>query len=176
MDRREVLHRLTGDRRDLAVECLIFPVKARPKFEWMGSVWLWVGGRVLGGPCAEEMLVIGLDALGEVAAETGHREQDLLGNATPEEALAAVQWARYGDDEPQLLQRFPNRESLEIYEVFPRRAGPFFEGWQACLLEHGGRERLVWKEREWPRTWERTFSIGQFKSVVEEMRRWYDEI
>ncbi len=156
-----------GDRRIFAVE-FEFELRQGISLEdiW-GCVWLWAGGHCIGQTWEMEIVQFGLKALRETADDKAPRISHLLSSMPASEALDLVMWARYGDDNANFERLAGSRESLEQFEVLPRRTGPFFDGWQAILIEEGATEKFVFRKsgRE---TFELTWANGLFKRTVQD--------
>lgn len=161
-----------GSRWQFAIECEISPDAQKPYNEWLGSVWLWVGGKLVGDPAVVEICAVALDTLLEAAEETGKRSSTLLSSLPAGRALDLVLWARYGDDDEEQESLVPDRDALVQFEILPRRGGPFFDQWQAIIIEEENCERFIFREIgrrvneiQWPR--------GEFRRVVSECKEWF---
>jgi hypothetical protein len=160
-------NRRIGNRWKFALEFEIHGSPPSVWNEWWGSLWLWAEGHVVGKPSESEMISIGLESLQEAAGEAGTRVSDLLSAQSPKEALEMVLWARYGDSDPAMAKTVGNEKSLFPFEILPRRTGPFFDGWEAILLEEGAKERFIYRQQGadvvevvWP--------LGTFRDVISE--------
>ena len=167
-----VLNRRIGNRWALAVEFDGVPDRPRAWNDWWGSLWLWVGGQLVGNPPVTEMLVVGLDALCEAAADDRTQASAMTIHVTAKHALDAVMQARYGNDSPNGLGVAD--DDLFALEILPRRTGPFFEGWEAILLDQGASERFIYRtdggqirEAVWPK--------GTFSTVTRRARNEFEE-
>jgi Immunity protein 42 len=158
--------RRVGNRRLFAVE-FEFDAGASPKVwnEWFGSLWLWIDGHLVGNPLESEMISIGLESLKEAATETGTRRRELLSTNDPNEALDLIMWARYGDESSPKGKLVEDEHSLFPFEILPRRTGPFFDGWEAILIEEDDVERFIYRQRETPVT-EVPWPLGTLREVV----------
>jgi hypothetical protein len=57
--------------------------------------------------------------------------------------------ARYGGDhDPPVTACATSDETLFPLEILPRRTGPFFDGWEAILLDVGSEERFIYRDAE----------------------------
>jgi hypothetical protein len=157
-----------GNRWSFAVEFEASGERPRVWNEWWGSLWLWVGGQVVGRPFEIEMVMSGFDPLLESLYESGQKPENptssLLASMPADDALDLVMWSQYGDDEPPTP--FAGEQSLlSAHEVLPR-GSPFFDGWKAILIPAGSQERFIFcqegghaKEAKWP--------SGTFRSIVQ---------
>ena len=130
----------------------------------------------MGAPFETEIILIGLDSLYEAAREDRNVASPVLAPCSAMEALEAVMNARYGSHDLSALKG-PTRseEDLLSAEVLPRRIGPFFDGWEAVLLEGIGKERFIYRSggrnvigASWP--------IGTFRDVIVEARMEFERI
>jgi hypothetical protein len=159
-----------GNRNKFALE---FELHENPREiwnEWWGNLWLWVDGRIVGRPSEYEMVFTGLDSLTETAAETGTRVSPIVSARSAKEALEMVMWARYGDPDPVLEKIVGAEELLFSFEVLPRLTGPFFDDWEAILVEEETNERFIYRERK-SEIVEVSWPLGTFSTVVNESRR-----
>lgn len=165
-----------GNRWTFAVEFEIHGDRPAAWNEWWGSLWLWVEGRLVGRPDETEMVLTGLDSLQESASEERIPASSILSTYDSKEALDAVMWARYGGDGPSPL-KFPtkNEEGLFSLEVLPRRTGPFFDGWEAILLEQAGTQRFVYRQ-EGGDVVEAVWPHGTFSHVVGDARAEFESL
>jgi hypothetical protein len=143
--------------------------------EWYGSLWFWVDGKVVGNPLETEMVTVGMDSLSEAATETGSRSRTLLPRCGDKEALEIVLAARYGRGEPTSSGAQQDEDFLYPFEILPRRTGPFFDGWEAILVEEESRERFVYRKEGsglshaiWP--------LGTFRDAVREARNEFEKL
>lgn len=157
--------RRVGNRRVFAVEFEFEPQRGISLDDAWGCVWLWAGGRCIGRTWELEIVQFGLKSLREAADDKAQRISRLLSSMAAAEALDLVMWARYGDDDPKLESLVGSRENLEQFEILPRRTGPFFDGWQAILIEEGNAERFVFR-RSGQELFEITWANGLFRSTV----------
>ncbi len=160
------LNRRTGDRRIFAVEFEIELDQVRSPNEWYGCLWLWVDGRCVGESQEVEMVSIALEHLVAAAQETGSRSNRKLSSLPADEALNLVIWAAYGDDSLKLEQQLAeSRQSLAKFDILPTSAGPFFDSWEATLIELGDEERFIYR-RDGEAVREAKWRLGTFKDVV----------
>ena len=158
-----------GDRRVLAVEFEIFPDLPSAPNELWGSLWLWVEGVLVGRPNETEMLQIAFESLRESARDDRGQASHVLSACSPIEALEAVMRARYGVQPGYSAEtvRLNDDEILFSVEVLPRRTGPFFDGWEAILLDKGSREHFIYRQDEMAVV-EAAWPIGTFARVIDE--------
>ncbi len=156
-----------GDRWTFAIE---FEGIGDPPIlwnEWWGSLWLWVDGQVVGRPSEFEMVMTGFDSLVESALQT---RTGLSGPLQPSvdagKALELVMWATYGSDDRPPGDFVGDPSALTRYEVLPRLTGPFFDGWEAVLIEADQEERFIFRQ-EGADVREALWPSGTFRSVVQ---------
>jgi hypothetical protein len=156
-----------GDRWTFAIEFEGIGDPPKAWNEWWGSLWLWVDGHVVGRPSEIEMVMTGFDSL------VGSAQQTRTGLSTPlqlsvaaEEALDLVMWARYGSDDRAPGSFVGDPSALKRYEVLPRLTGPFFDGWEAVLIEAAQQERFILRQ-EGADVREALWPAGTFRSVVQ---------
>jgi len=170
-----VFGKRVGNRLSFAVE---FEACATPRprlwNEWYGYLWLWVEGLAVGNPTQYEMVMVDLGSLQASAVETGSRKSDFLSSSSSNEALEMVMWAVYGDDDPVKDKLVPQRESLEHFEIFPRRK-TFFDGWEGVLVEEGGKERLIYRQEGKP-VHEAVWPLGTFRDIVLEAMSEFEKL
>ena len=157
-----------GDRSVFAIGFEFSGFKARTWNEHWGRLWLSVGGATVGNLDEIEMIQTGLDSLRETACEEWEPASEALQGLSAEDSLNAVMNRRYGEEE--LLGAFSlsvSDECLASVEVLPRRTGPFFDGWEAILLNCGVSERFIWR-CEGKETSEVLWPTGTFARVVGE--------
>jgi hypothetical protein len=165
-----------GDRWKLAVEFEIRDDQPRDWSEARGSLWLWVGGCLVGNPNATEMIMIALDSLRGTARDSRDMASSLLFGYSSKESLDAVMWARYGmEDQPPTRMPKAEDEKLVAVEVLPRRTGPSFDGWEAILLKDGELERFIYR-REHEETAAAAWPRGTFGSVLGEARAAFERL
>jgi len=165
-----IAHRV-GDRRVFAVE-FEFDSRHRLSADFWGCLWLWAGGKCVGQSQEIEMVEFGLSALQEAADDPGRGPNSILSSLPAEDALNLVMWARYGEDDPTLEKAAGSRQTMEPYEILPRRTGSFFDHWQAILLERDGLETIIFRQIGqqvnvvgWP--------AGTFRDTVNETRKMF---
>ncbi len=157
-----------GDRWTFAIE--FEGVGEQPKLwnEWWGSLWLWVDGQVVGDPSEIEMVMTGFDSLLESAQNIPTGQSGSLQPSVPAvEALDLVMWARYRDDEQAPGEFVGDPSDLARYEVLPRLTGPFFDGWDAVLIEAGQKERFIFRQ-EGAEAREVLWPAGTFRTIVQQ--------
>jgi hypothetical protein len=156
-----------GDRWTFAIEFEGIGDPPKTWNEWWGSLWLWVDGHVVGSPSEIEMLMTGFDSLVESAhqAHTG-LSSPLQPSIPAREALDLVMWARYGSDDRGPGGFVGDPSTLTRYEVLPRLTGPFFDGWEAVLMEAAQEERFILR-REGAEVMEALWPAGTFRRVVQ---------
>src|SRR5205814_4795156 len=98
------------------------------------------------------------------ALKTGCRASSLLSPLPAEEALNLVMWAVYGDDDSRREKLVGSRESLYPFEILPQ-GDPFFDGWEAIIIEERNAERFIFRKRGQPAC-EITWEPGTFKDTV----------
>lgn len=174
-----VFSKRVGDRNSFAVEFEghRLPGGPGPRLwnELWGYLWLWVEGHLVGNPFELEMVTIGLESLQTTALETGCRQSRLLSAQTSTEALEIVLRAIYGDDDPVTEELTPDWDSLAPFEVLPGRTGPFFDGWEAILLETGTTEQFVYRQEGKP-TIDAVWPLGTFRDAVLEATSEFEKL
>jgi len=121
------------------------------------------------------MVMTGLESLYEAAGETGTRDKCLLPTSNSREALEMVLWARYGDSNPVMERTVRNEKALFAFEILPRRTGPFFEDWEAILLEEGVNERFIYRQKG-ADVVEAAWPLGTFRRVITEARSDFEKL
>jgi len=156
-----------GDRWTFAIEFEGVGNPPKAWNEWWGSLWLWIDGHVVGCPSEIEMVMTGLDSLVESAQQTRADLSSPLQLSVPAgEALDLVMWARYGSDDRAPGNFVGDPSTLTGYEVLPRLTGPFFDGWEAVLIEAAQEERFIFRQ-EGAEVREALWPAGTFRSVVQ---------
>ena len=153
-----------GSRQLFAIEFEMKPDHALPPNEWLGSIWLWVDGRCVGESHEIEMVSIGLGALSHAAKAKRSRISSLFASLPPEQALDAVMLAIYGDDD-QKAKGAVSPDDLDGLDILPSSAGPFFDHWQAILIEDGPEERFIYR-RTGGQIFEARWKINTFRDTV----------
>jgi hypothetical protein len=164
-----------GDRWSFAVEFEGIGNPPKAWNEWWGSLWLWVNGQVVGRPFEIEMVMTGFDSLVESAQESETRTNSLLSSLPADQALDLVMWARYGDDSSPPEYLVGNPLLLPRHEVLPRWTGPFFDGWEAVLIQEGLQERFIFRQKG-SQVSEAHWPVGTFKSLVLEARDKFEKL
>jgi hypothetical protein len=156
-----LVERIVGSRDIFSIEFSVQPDLTRPANEWWGTLRLWAEGRCVGNPDEIEMVSIGFGDLVNAAHQTGSRVNLFLSSQTAGDALEYVLQTIYGDEKAELLT---DKEASK-FEVFPASAGPFFDDWQAILLEEGQTERFIYRSKGGPAC-EARWPIGTLKGIV----------
>ena len=165
-----------GDSTVFALEFELAGPSARTWNETWGRLWLWIGGSAVGNLEEIEMIQIGLDSLRETAGDERTQASKALQYLCGEDALNFVMEARYGEEERLITHSLPESdECLASVEVLPRRTGPFFDGWEAILLECDPLERLLYR-REGKETLEAVWPTGSFAKVVSETNAAFERL
>jgi hypothetical protein len=167
--------RRIGDRWTFALKFEIHGDPPATWNEWWGSLWIWVEGHLVGKPHETEMVLTGLDSLQESAREDRVPASSILSGRSSKDALDAVMWARYGGDDPSPVNSSTKEESLFSLEILPRRTGPFFDGWEAILLEQGATQRFVYRQ-EGADVREAVWPQGTFCHVVGDARAEFERL
>jgi hypothetical protein len=167
-----------GDRWMFALE---FEIRGEPRArawnEWWGSLLLWADGHLVGKPYEVEMIQTGLDSLRETANGNRAPASLILSAFSPKEALDAVMWAHYdGKKEHRPLKLSLESEvALLPLEILPSLTGPFFDGWEAIILEDRATERFVFRQ-EGAEAAEAIWPLGTFRRVVGEAQSDFERI
>ena len=147
MKRKVVFSSRIGDRWTFAIEFEGIGDPPKSWKEWWGCLWLWADGQVIGCPSEIEMMMTGFDSLVESAQQTPTGLSSSLQPSVPAvEALDLVMWARYGNDDRAPGGFAGDPSDLARHEVLPRLTGPFFDGWEAVLVEAGQEERFIFRQ------------------------------
>jgi|HubBroStandDraft_2_1064218.scaffolds.fasta_scaffold09090_5 hypothetical protein len=154
-----------GNRSSFAVEFQLSDNIPKEWHNWWGNLWLWAGGQLVGNPAETEMVAIGFASLMDTARETEARPRAQIPAQSPKEILDVVMWARYGEDDTRMASLVGDEKRLYPYEVLPGRAGPFFDNWEAVLVEDEGVERFIFREAT-KQVSEVSWPIGTFRDVV----------
>lgn len=157
------IHKLIGSQESFGIE---FDVKcdlAVPASTWWGGFWLWADGNLVGNKNDIEIVSCGLGVLLNAAHKTVSRKSDLLSLLPANEALDLVMSSVYGDDDAS-FRRLAGSADLRSFEVLPG-GGPFFDEWQAILLEESELERFIYR-KEGEQTFECSWQPGTFRNVV----------
>jgi hypothetical protein len=163
-DKRGLITKRVGSPQVFAIEFELDPNQTGPIDGWWGRLWLWVDSRCIGNNEVKEMVSIGLGSLTNGARYTGSRGSHLLSSMLPNQALDAVMWAVYGDNDPQFERLVDKRTTLQHFEILPL-TDPFFDHWEAILVEEGDTERFIYRQ-EGHEAYEAKWRLGTFKDVV----------
>jgi hypothetical protein len=163
-----------GNRQRFAVEFEIPNEVPKVWNETWGSLWLWVEGHLVGRH-ESEMISIGLDSLQETANENLEPASRILATYDAKRALQAVMWSRYGGTETPATIGVIANEQLSAAEVLPRTTGPFFDGWQAVLLDEGVEERFIYRQGE-GQIYESKWPSGTLKAVIDLAKREFERL
>lgn len=165
------MHLRFGDPKKITVECDVESNSAAKRGLWLGLVWLTADGQVIGNveDRFKEEIGIALGALLGAAHNTGKRQDHLLQNFSPEEALDLVMWAVYGDDEAHPELADADRKVLATSEILS--SCPAFDDWEGIIVESGDSETIIWR-REREQAQSRTFPLGTFWAAMEQAQVW----
>ena len=158
-----LLHRTIGSPGLFGIEFEVKCDLSVPANTWWGTFWLWADGKCVGDRNEMEMVSLGLGILLNAVRKADSRKSNLLSSLPAAEALNLVMSAVYGDDDPR-RQELGSPSDLGVFEVLPG-GGPFFDDWQAILLEEGGKERFIWR-KDGEQTFEVRWELGTFRNVV----------
>lgn len=131
----------------------------------LGSFWVWADGHLLGNPYDMELLGVGLGLMIWVAEGTGRRASPLLSLRSRAEALDLVMESIYGENADLVRAEYGN---LGAFEVMPA-GNPYFDGWQAIVLEEGQEETLIWRQGADGSVITATWPLGEIRRVVSEV-------
>ena len=168
-----LLSQRVGSRHLFAVEFEVKPDRALSPNEWLGSIWLWVEGRCVGEAHEIEMVSIGLDALVHAAKATRSTISSLFDSLPAEQALDRAMLVIYGEDDEQ--DKGPVSPDLANLDILPTSAGPFFDNWEAILVEAGAEERFIYR-RLGNQVFEARWKINTFRDTVLEAERKFLQI
>ena len=173
-----------GDRWLFGIECEVQNCDVDPwgSREPFGSFWFWIGGQVLGNPDIAEGLFHAFRPLEPVKSSSGNRKASDVPGDSYLDKLDFIIWLRFGEDQDFDAGRWGNRDIAELrqldltrFEVIPRGASPFQDGWEAVLLEDGEQETFIW--RQWSggvgHTHELSLPLGEFSPVLASAGDWF---
>jgi hypothetical protein len=145
-----------GDRWYFGMECEVQDCDVDPwgTLEPFGSFWLWAEGRTIGNPDVSEQLTLAFSQLRSSAGYAGQRPDDRFPGMNNIDKLDFVRWVGYGEDHEFCAERWGGRcleearaEDVESYWVIPPGHSPFFDDWEAILLEGETTETLIWRHQ-----------------------------
>jgi|SRR5579859_182738 len=174
-----------GDRWHFGVECEVQDCDVDPwgTLEPFGSFWLWVGGRTVGNTDVSEQLTIAFSQLRSSAGYAGQRTDDRFPRMSNADKLDFVRWVGWGEDHEFRAERWGSRcldkaraEDVESYWVVPPGRSPFFDNWEAILLEGETTETLVWRHQQkgFAECEEAAVHSGKFAEVCLKACDWFD--
>jgi hypothetical protein len=174
-----------GDRWRFGVECEVQDCDVDPwgTLQPFGSFWLWVEGRAIGNTDVSEQLVLAFSTLRASVRGAGRRSDDRFPDMTNLDKLNRVRWVRWGDDDefrPELWGgKSPDEaraEDVQPYWVVPPGDSPFFDDWEAILLERETSETLVWRHQRGgsSSSQEVELPLGFFSEVCTRACDWFD--
>jgi hypothetical protein len=167
----------SGNRLRFAVEFEAYklPDGSFPRMwnEWWGYLWLWVDGRIVGNPFEYEFIWSGLGPLVKDASETGKRGSSLLSTYQPKEALEIVM--KVLDDDVEAEKSAGDPANPGLLQILPGVTGPFFDGWEAILLEQGDTEHFIYRQKECT-TVEAVWQIGTFRDAILEAKNGFETL
>lgn len=176
-----------GDRWHFGIECEVQDCDVDPwgTLEPFGSFWLWVDGRAIGNTNESEQLTLAFSQLRSSARYAGQRLDDRFPGMSNLDKLNFVRWVRWGEDDEFSGERWGGRhldmartEDVESYWVIPPGHSPFFDGWEAILLEGETTETLVWRywRKETVECEEAAVQSGTFAEVCLKACDWFDRL
>lgn len=144
-------------------------VLTMPWYKWLGSMWLWVDGNLVGDPVQIEEIGVGLEHLSKFSDGTGSRSSRLIPSLSGRAALDLVLRSVYGEDAETITMKHGD---LSRHELMPGGC-PFFDNWQAIMYETEACEVLIWRKdgdddvriAQWP--------IGELKRTVVEALEYF---
>jgi len=174
-----------GDRWRFGVECEVQDCDVDPwgTLEPFGSFWLWVEGRAIGNTDVSEQLVLGFSALRASVRYSGQRADNRFPGMTNLDKLNLVRWVGWGDDDDFRPELWGGRsrdqarnEDVKSYWVAPPGDSPFFDDWEAILLEREMAETLVWRHERggFLSSQEAELPLGFFSEVCTWACDWFD--
>jgi len=176
-----------GDRWSFGVECEVQDCDVDPwgTLQPFGSFWLWVEGRAIGNTDVSEQLVSGFSTLRASVRYSGRRADSRFPGITNIDKLNLVRWVGWGDDDEFRPELWGGRsldqartEDVKPYWVVPRGDGPFFDDWEAILLEREMTETLVWRHQRggFSSSQEVELPLGLFSEVGTRACDWFDRL
>jgi hypothetical protein len=174
-----------GDRWRFGVECEVQDCDVDPwgTLQPFGSFWLWVEGRAIGNTDVSEQLVLGFSTLRDSVRNSTRRPDSRFPGMTNLDKLNLVRWVGWGDDDefrPELWGGIgPDQartEDVKPYWVVPPGDSPFFDDWEAILLERKVSETLVWRHQRgsFSSSHEIELPLGFFSEVCTGACDWFD--
>lgn len=157
------IHRLIGSQESFGIEFDVKCDPAVPSNTWWGRLWLWADGVLVGNMNDIEMVSCGLGVLLNALHKTASRKSDLLSSLPAREALELVMCSVYGNNDAY-VRRLAGSMDLRSFEVLPG-GGPFFDEWQAILLEESETERFIFRKEGEP-TFKCSWRMGTFRNIV----------
>ncbi len=122
---------------------------------WLGCLWLWADGHVVGRPWEVRPAVSGLNRTSR------YRSKDWRAIVH----FAQRSNSRGGSSSRYELDISRARGQGRRFEVMPRGC-PFFDDWKAILIEEGESETLIWRARRLGAVESATWPLGTFRDVV----------
>jgi len=176
-----------GDRWRFGDECEVQDCDVDPwgTLQPFGSFWLWVEGRAIGNTEASEQLVLGFSTLQDSVRYSGRRADNRFPGMTNLDKLDLVRWVGWGDDDEFRPELWGGKsldqaraEKVDPYWVISPSESPFFDGWEAILLEREMTETLVWRHQGegFSLSQEVELPLGLFSEVCTQACDWFDRI
>lgn len=176
-----------GDRWRFGIECEVQDCDVDPwgTLEPFGSFWLWAEGRTIGNTDVSEQLTLAFSRLRSSASYAGQRPDNRFLGMSNTDKLNFVRWVGYGEDHEFCAERWGGRcldgaraEDVKSYWVIPPGDSPFFDDWEAILLERETAETLVWRyqRRERRECVEVAVPSGMFAEVCQKACDWFDRL
>lgn len=176
-----------GDRWSFGVECEVQECDVDPwgTLQPFGSFWLWVEGRAVGNTDVSEQLVSGFSKLRASVRYSGQRPNSRFPGMTNIDKLDLVRWVGWGDDDEFRPELWGGRscdqartEDVKPYWVIPPGDSPFFDDWEAILLEGEMTETLVWRYERGglSLSQEIELPLGFFSEVSTRACDWFDQL
>ncbi len=174
-----------GDCWRFGIECEVQDCEFDPwgSREPFGSLWLWIGGQLIGNPDTEEQLIHALGPLESAIQRKGQRNASKVPGTSYLDKPDFIAWVRFGEDDDFDRERWGAGETIEQlrhfevapFEIFPRGFSPFHDGWEAMLFEDADGETIVW--RNWrgseANTHELSLPVREVTRVIALAADWY---
>ena len=176
-----------GDRWNFGLECEIQDLDVDPwgTLEPFGSCWLWIRGRIMGNTDVSEQLTIAFSQLRSSLGKAGKRNDDRFPGMSNLDRLDFIRWVGWGDDHEFCAERWGGRhldeargEDVGSYWVVPPGHSPFFDDWEAILLEGETTETFAWRDQRkgTAECEEAAVPSGTFAEVCLKACDWFDGI
>ena len=173
-----------GERWRFGIECELHDRELDPwgSREPYGSLWLWIGGHVIGNPDRAEQLHQAFSPFKSVTDCIGRKAASTVPGTSYLDKFDFITWVRFGEDEEFATETWGAGEIEQLrgfavapFVIFPGGFSPFQDGWDAVLLEDEQCETLVWRCwcGETAETHEVSFPLGELTRVTALALEWF---